>query len=92
MAREIPASLKMEEAYDLSAKELIATLKGEKDVTDLTKIAVTAAGIYVKMKSVEGHGEALKYQVMRDISADKKELKQYINSSMPEISPVKRLR
>ncbi len=92
MAKELSASKKMEEVYDLSVKEMVKALKGEKNVTDLTKMAVTSMGVYAKLESIELHRDVFKFQVIRDISKDKKELTQYINSSMPEVKPVKRLR
>ena len=83
MVKEISASKKMEEVFDLSVMEVTNALKGNKNVTDLSKIAITSIGIFAKLVSTELHENIFKFQVIKDISIDKKVFSCYCVKKVP---------
>lgn len=69
------ASRKMEEVFDLSIKELKGVLNGSHGATDTSRMAVATMGIYSRLKASEIHEKALSYQMAKDLSEDRKQLK-----------------
>ncbi len=81
-------SEKMEDVFDMALNELRQVFKENKSVTDKTKYAVSAMGIYSRLKSQENNANSFQYRVIKDLSKDKEELRAYIKATQPEIKLV----
>lgn len=66
-------SKEMKEIFELSIREIKGVLQGA-NATDVTRIAASTLGIYSRLKATEIHENALKYQIIKDMGADKEEL------------------
>lgn len=84
-------SVKMKPVFDLALQDLEKMFKGHFEPDNRSKIAVSVLGTYSRLKGTEIHAEALRFQVIKDISKDKEELSSYIATSMPEYNVKKKL-
>ena len=78
------------ELANLAVKDLLKNYSGN-EATDKTKRSVTILSIFKGMYQAEAHREGIQYQIIRDISKDKEQLKKYIEASMPQLNPVLKL-
>ncbi|MCP4259063.1 MAG: hypothetical protein GY774_16380 [Planctomycetes bacterium] len=85
-------SQKMGSAFGLAIKELELVLGEKKDITDLSRTALTTIGHYSRLKATEVHSDVLRFQVAKDLSKDKEELKKFVLVSTPQLNPVKKLK
>lgn len=69
------ASKKMDEVFELSIKEIRGVLNGTHNATDASRMAVSTMGVYSRLRATEIHESVLKYQMAKDMSDDKKQLK-----------------
>jgi len=76
-------SEKLQPVFDLA-------IEGRLDPGDRDKVATSIIWAYTRLKATEIHGDALKYQVIKDLSQDREELRKYIDVSMPEIKKLKK--
>ena len=79
------SSEKMEDVFDLALDELRKVFKDSKPLTDKTKSALVAMGIYSRLKSQENNANSFQYRVVKDYSKDKDELRAYIKATQPDI-------
>lgn len=77
------ASKKMEEIFDLSVKEIRGVLNGSHNATDASRMAMGTLGVYSRLRSTEVHEEALKFQIARETTEDRKQLKASLKA-LPE--------
>lgn len=82
------ASKKMEDVFEMALEELRAVYKNNKPVTDKTRFALSAMGIYSRLKSQENNARSFHYRVIKDYAKDKDELREYIKQTQPEIHEV----
>lgn len=82
------ASKKMDDVFDATLDELRRVFKENKPVTDKTKMAVSAMGIYSRLKSQENNARSFQYRVVKDLSQDKAELREYIKVTQPDIKVI----
>jgi hypothetical protein len=83
------SSKKMEDVFEMALEELRAVYKNNKPVTDKTKFALSAMGIYSRLKSQENNAKSLQYRIIKDFSKDKEELRDYITQTQPDFKPIK---
>lgn len=74
---------KMRPIFELALRDLENMFKMHLEPGDRDKIATSVLGAYTRIKGTEIHADALRYQVIKDISQDKDELNKYISISMP---------
>lgn len=82
------ASKKMEDIFEMSLEELRAVFKNNKPVTDKVRYALSAMGIYSRLKSQENNARSFQYRVIKDFSKDKDELKEYILKTQPDFKAI----
>jgi len=78
----------LEENARLGAEIVKMYLKGETKGGDKVRIAQQSITQFHKFRSTEGATDALRYQMLRDVSGDRKELKGYIKASFPVMNEV----
>ena len=66
-------------------------LRGEEKGSDKIKIASMAISQLNKHEATKGNTDAIKFAVGRSVSKDAKELKEFIQASMPEYIPAKQI-
>ena len=82
------ASSKMEDVFEMALNELRSVFKDNKSLTDKTRFALSAMGIYSRLKSQENNARSFQYRVIKDLSQDKTELKEYIKTTQPDLKVI----
>jgi predicted metal-dependent HD superfamily phosphohydrolase len=77
-----------EKGAELVGKYLDGTVAG----SDKIKIASQAITQLCRHQATKGAIDTIKFGIGRSISADAKELRDYVKNQMPEYDPVKRLK
>ena len=77
-------SKKMEDVFEMALEELRNVYKNNKPVTDKTRYALSAMGIYSRLKSQENNARSFQYRVIKDFTKDKDELRDYIKQTQPD--------
>lgn len=83
-------SEKLQPVFDLAINDLKKMFEMHLEPGDRDKVATSVIGAYTRLKATEIHRDALMYQVIKDLSQDKDELKKYVDVSMPEIKKLKK--
>lgn len=82
------ASEKMQDVFEMALEELRAVYKNGKAVTDKTRFAISAMGIFSRLKSQENNANSFRYHIIKDYTKDKDELREYIKQTQPGFRPL----
>lgn len=85
-------SEKMRPIFELAIRDLKNMFEGHLEPGDRDKIATSVMGAFTRLKATEIHADALRYQVVKDLSKDQAELQKYVSVSMPQFDVKKQLK
>lgn len=78
-------SQKLKASFEKSVDIFEKVLDGDKVTPEQLQVALTASNLYTKAKATENQKALLIYQVARDYSKDKEELRSILQTSIPNI-------
>ena len=82
---------KLKQVYELALDEIKKVLTGEQ-MSEVTRVAMTAMSNYTKQRATDVHANTLAYSVCKDFAKDGEELKSLLTNTMPKLAPVKLLK